>query len=327
MGFIVLKAARGLDQEDLLSAMLGPEFEVREFDSSLPLVDQVADVHAMLVRDVAVTAAVIDAAPKLRLLQRYGQHISGVDIEHALARGILVARIPSEATGSHRQVAEHAFFLLLAVAKQYGAARTSIENRRIGWPKTLALVGKTLGMVGVGNTGSELARLAGGFGMKVLGVKRTGDDAMAKRLGMDWLRDMRSLPELLGVSDVVSIHLPLEPSTVDFFGPSCFAAMKRGAILINIARGPIVHRGALLEALGSGRLAGAGLDVLWDEPIDPVDPLLGFSNVVVTPHIAAQSYETQMTLAALVAENIRRVARGEVPRFALSTSPDVRERT
>ena len=322
MRFVVLKAAGGLDQENLLSAMLGPEFEVREYDSSRALVDQVADVHAMLLRDVPVPASVIEAAAGLKLLQRYGQHISGVDIEYALARRIYVARIPPEATGSHRQVAEHAFFLLLAVAKQYGVARASIENRRVGWPKTLALVGKTLGMVGVGNTGQELATLARGFGMKVVGVKRTGDAAIAKRLGMDWLRDMRSLHELLGISDVVSIHLPLEPSTAGFFGPSCFAAMKRGAILINIARGPIVNRDALLEALGNGRLAGAGLDVLWDEPIDPADPLLGFSNVVVTPHIAAQSYETQETLAALVAENIRRVARGEVPRFALSPSSD-----
>src|SRR6185295_6713655 len=120
--------------------------------------------------------------------------------------------------------------------------------------------------------------------------------------------------------DVVSIHLPLEPSTVGFFGPSCLAAMKRGAILINIARGPIVDRDALLDALRTGGLAGAGLDVVWDEPMDPADPLLALPNVVVTPHIAAQSYETQETLAALVAENIRRVARGEVPRFALGAA-------
>lgn len=317
MRVIVLKAAVGLDQGNLLQAMLGPDFEVREYDPSRALRDQVAEVDVILLRDVPVPASVIDAAPRLKLLQRYGQHITGVDIEYALARNVQVARVPPDATGSNRQVAEHAFFLLLAVAKQYGLARASIEQRRVGWPKTLALVGKTLGMVGVGKTGEELAPVARAFGMKVVGVKRTADIGLAGRLGMDWLRDMGALDELLGISDVVSIHLPLEPSTVGFFGRACFAAMKPGAILINIARGPIVERQALLDALRTGALAGAGLDVLWDEPIDPADPLLSFANVIVTPHIAAQSHETQKTLAALVAENIRRVARGEAPRFAL----------
>jgi phosphoglycerate dehydrogenase-like enzyme len=317
MPFVVLKAALGLDQGNLLTAMLGAGFEVREYDPKRPLAEQVADVDVLLTRDVPVTAAVIDAAPRLKLLQRYGQHFSGADLAHAFARRIHVARILPEATGSDRQVAEHAMFLLLAVAKQYGLARAAIAERRVGWPKTLALVDKTLGMVGVGKTGEQLAKLARGFGMKVIGVKRTADAGLAARLGMEWIRGMAAYDELLGQADVVSIHLPLEPGTVGFFGGDAFAAMKTGAILINIARGPIVDRDALLAALTSGRLAGAGLDVLWQEPIDPLDPLLALPNVVATPHIAAQSHETQRVLAALVAENIRRVARGEAPRFAV----------
>jgi len=315
---VVLKAAVGLDQENLLQAKLGTAFEVREYDPARALGDQVADVEVMILRDVPVPAAVIDAAPRLKLLQRYGQHISGVDIAHALQRGIHVARIPPDATGSNRQVAEHAMFLLLAVAKRYGRVRSAIQQRRVGWPKTVALTGKTLGMIGVGKTGEELARLATGFGMKVIGVKRTEDEALAKRLGMEWIRGMSEQGRLLAISDVVSLHLPLEPATVGFFGKAAFAAMKPGAILLNIARGPIVDRAALLEVLSSGRLAGAGLDVLWDEPIDPADPLLQYENVVVTPHIAAQSSETQEVLASLVAENILAVARGGAPRFALT---------
>jgi phosphoglycerate dehydrogenase-like enzyme len=321
LAFVVLKAAAGLDQGNLLQAKLGAGFAVREYDPASALRDQVADVEAMLLRDVPVPAEVIDAAPKLRLLQRYGQHFSGVDIAHALSRGIHVARIPPEATGSNRQVAEHTLFLLLAVAKRYGAARTALATRRVGWPKTVALVGKTLGMIGVGKTGEELARLAVGFGMKVIAVKRTPDEALARALGMGWMRGMAAQEDLLAQSDVVSIHLPLEPATVGYFGRAAFAAMKPGAILLNIARGPIVDRAALLEALASGRLAGAGLDVLWDEPIDPADPLLRLENVVVTPHIAAQSSETQEVLAELVAQNILAVARGEAPRFALTKAP------
>jgi phosphoglycerate dehydrogenase-like enzyme len=318
LAFVVLKAAAGLDQGNLLQEKLGAGFEVREYDAARALRDQVADVHAMLLRDVPVPAEVIDAAPKLKLLQRYGQHFSGVDIAYALRRGVHVARIPPDATGSNRQVAEHTMFLLLAVAKRYGQARAALATRRVGWPKTVALVGKTLGMIGVGKTGEELARLAVGFGMKVIGVKRAPDDALAERLGMAWIRGMKAQAELLAASDVVSIHLPLEPATVGYFGAAAFNAMKPGAILLNIARGPIVDREALLAALASGRLAGAGLDVLWDEPIDPADPLLALDNVVVTPHIAAQSSETQDVLAVLVAQNILAVARGEAPRFAVT---------
>jgi phosphoglycerate dehydrogenase-like enzyme len=315
---VVLKAASGLDQGNLLQARLGAGFEVREYDPARPLREQVADVHVMLLRDVPVPAEVIDAAPRLKLLQRYGQHFSGVDIAHALARRIHVARIPPEATGSNRQVAEHTMFLLLAVAKRYRQASAAIRERRVGWPKTIALLGKTLGMIGVGKTGEELARLAAGFGMKVVGVKRTPDAALAQRLGMQWIRGMDAQAELLAVSDVVSIHLPLEPATIGYFGAAAFAAMRPGAILLNIARGPIVDKVALLDALASGRLGGAGLDVLWEEPIDPDDPLLACDNVVVTPHIAAQSAESQDVLAALVAENILAVARGEAPRFAVT---------
>ena len=313
--FVVLKAASGLDQGNLLGPMLGPDFEVRDFDRAQPLIEQVRDVDALILRDVPVPAAVIDAAPRLRLLQRYGQHITGVDIAYARTRGIHVARIPPNATGSDRQVAEHALFLLLAVAKNYREAQRSIANQRVGWPKTLALKGKTLGLVGVGNTGQEFAQLATAIGMKVIGVKLTPDDALMARVGMSWLRDMGALDELLGAADVVSIHLPLNPSTIGFFDTHCFLAMKPGAILINIARGPIIDRAALYVALTSGRLTGAGLDVVWDEPIDPADPLLALDNVIVTPHIAAQSYETQQVLAELVAENLRRVARGERPHF------------
>jgi phosphoglycerate dehydrogenase-like enzyme len=231
-----------------------------------------------------------------------------------------VARIPPDATGSNRQVAEHALFLMLAVAKQYPAAREAIKTNKVGWPKTISLVGKTLGMVGLGKTGEELAVLARGMGMRTIAVKRTLDDDLARRLGIDWLRSMESLPGLLAESDFVSIHLPLEPATVGFFNEACFSQMKRGSILVNIARGPIVNREALIKALGSGHIAGAGLDVLWQEPIDPNDEILSFQNVVATPHIAAQSSESQEKLAALVADNIKRVVAGTPPRFELTSA-------
>lgn len=313
----ILKASAGLDQGNVLAGLLGDGFEIREYDPRRALADQVADIEAMLLRDVPVDRTVIDAAPQLRLLQRYGSHIHDVDISYARARGIHVARVPPDATGSNRQVAEHALFLMLAVAKRYRLCQEALAARRVGWPKTFALTGRTLGLVGVGATGRELARLARGMDMRVIAIKRTPDPGLREALGLDWLCGMPALPKLLGESDFVSIHLPLDETTRGFFNDRLFSLMKRGSILINIARGPIVEYDALMAALDGGILAGAGLDVFWEEPIAPDDRLLADSRVVATPHMAAQSFESQYKLAEVVANNILRVRDQLVPLYAV----------
>ena len=309
----ILKAAPGLDSTRILDEILGPDFEVVALDLNSPVIDQVADAEVLLLRDVPITAEVIDAAPKLKLLQRYGQHFSGVDLEHADMRGIPVARVPPEATGADRAVAEHALFLILALAKRYGEAAAAVSAGQLGLPRTHGLEGKTLGLVGVGRTGKPLARLASAVGMRVVAVKRTLDPQLEQELGLDYLGDGSRLEELLAESDYVSIHLSLGPATREFMGRREFGLMKRGACFINIARGSLVDQHALLEALASGHLAGAGLDVFREEPIDPNDPLLALANVIATPHIAAPTYETERRSAGIVAENIRLVTNGKPP--------------
>ena len=188
--------------------------------------------------------------------------------------------------------------------------------------KAREFYGKTLGLVGLGNTGEALARLAVPFGLSVIAVKRTADDALARELGLEWLGTMARLPELLARSDFISLHLPQNAETVDFIGARELATMKRGAFLINISRAPMLNKQALHDALQSGHLGGAGLDVWWQEPADPADPLLALPQLILTPHIAADTVESEQRLAALTADNVRRIARGEPPRYVVGVDVD-----
>ena len=158
--------------------------------------------------------------------------------------------------------------------------------------------------------------------MRVIAVKRTPDDALAAELGLHWLGTFDALHELLGESDVVSLHLPMIPETVNFIGEAELADMKPGALLLNISRAPMVNRAALLAALESGHLGGAGLDVFWEEPVPANDPMLALPNVVVTPHIAGDTRETERRLAELTAENVQCLARNETPAYVVGVDVD-----
>ncbi|MEO8755217.1 MAG: NAD(P)-dependent oxidoreductase [Casimicrobiaceae bacterium] len=319
----IKKASPGLDQRNRLGSVLGSEFEVEDYDASRPLAAQVADADVLLVRDIPITREVIDAAPRLKLIQRPGDHLPRIDLEHARAKGVPVSRFPSQVQGTPaRDVAEHAFYLLLALAKQHWLAQDSVQGRKTGLPKTIAVNGKTLGLVGLGNTGEALARLAVPFGLRVIAVKRTCDHALAQKLGLAWMGGMDRLHELLAESDFVSLHLPHSSDTVDLIGARELQHMRQGSYLLNISRAPILNREALLEALRSGHLGGAGLDVWWQEPADPADPLLAMRNVLVTPHIAADTTQTEQRLADLTADNVRRIHRGEPPRYVVGIDVD-----
>jgi phosphoglycerate dehydrogenase-like enzyme len=309
----VKKAGPSLAIEDMIELMLGSEFVVEEFDPARTLAQQVDGMHVLLVRSVPVTREVIDAAPRLRLIQRPGVHLESVDIDYANARGIPVCNVPATLTHGGEDVAEHVMFLALALAKRYREALASLGTRRIGVPSTHVLRGKVLGLVGLGRTGGAVVGMARGFGMRVWAVKRTVSEEMRGVMGLEWLKTHDHLPELLRQSDFVSLHVPLNQETTGLIGPAAIALMKPSAFLINVARGRVVDRAALLAALREHRLAGAGLDVFWDEPIDPNDPLLALPNVIATPHVANMTLETIETIARVAADNIRRVRAGLSP--------------
>ena len=319
----IKKASPGLDQRNRLGQILGPNFQVEEYDPSLPLELQVMDSEVLLVRDIPITASVIDAASRLRLIQRPGDHLPRIDLAHARRKGIFVSRFPSKIQGAPaRDVAEHAFHLLLALAKNQKKAESNLRTGFVGLPKTARVQGKTLGLVGLGNTGTELAKLAVGFGLRVIAVKRTADPALARELGLVWLGTIDQLPRLLAESDFVSLHLPMNQETVDFIGAREIAMMRQGGFIINISRAPMLNKQALTDALLSGRLGGAGLDVFWTEPADPADSLLALPNVVVTPHIAGDTQEVEQRLAELTAENVRLLSNGAQPRYVVGIDVD-----
>jgi phosphoglycerate dehydrogenase-like enzyme len=181
------------------------------------------------------------------------------------------------------------------------------------------LYGRTLGLIGLGASGRELAQLSQPLGLPVVGINPPGPNAdEAARLGIEVLGGPQKLDELLLMADVVSIHLPLTPATRHMIGPAAFGRMKPSAILINVSRGQIVDQTALLDALRSQQIAGAGLDVFAVEPLPPDDPLLTIDNVVLTPHVAGATYETSRRRGAAAAENVHRVARGDEPLYVVT---------
>lgn len=309
----VKKAGPGLAIEEMIARLLGPEFVMEEFDPKRPLAQQVENTNVLLVRSVPVTREVIDAAPRLRLIQRPGVHLEGVDLEYATAKQIPVCNVPASLTHAGNDVAEHVMFLALALTKRYREALISLGARRVGTPSTHVLRGKVFGIVGLGRTGSAVVPMARGFGMRVRAVKRTVNAGMREAMGLDWLETDDHLPELLRESDFVSLHVPLNKETEGLIGRAEIALMKPGAFLINVARGRVVDREALLAALAEQRLAGAGLDVFWDEPVDPGGPLLALPNVIATPHVANMTMESIETIARAAADNIRRVQGGLPP--------------
>ena len=248
-----------------------------------------------------IDAAVIDAAERLRVIVQFGAGLDNVDRAAAEARGIAVRNVP----GANAQaVAELSIFLMLALARRLPLHRASFESRVVGDPPGTQLSGKTLGIVGLGASGRALACVARrGFSMRVLAIRRqvVADKGVRPEPDVDWLGGPGDLDRLLAESDFVSLHVPSNRDTRGLMDARRLAAMRPSAFLVNVGRGDLVERDALLAALQEGRLAGAGLDVYASEPPDPADPLLRLPNVVATPHIGGVTLEALSRIADTVA--------------------------
>lgn len=251
------------------------------------------------------TARVMDAAPGLRLIQKIGVGVNTIDLEHARRRGIAVCNMPET---NSRAVAEATLMLMLVTLRRTGSLDAA-TRRGDGWRLDPALFdgvgeigGRTVGLVGYGAVAALLTPVLIALGARVL-YTATSPKPQA-------LAEWRDLPELLAQSDIVSLHLPLSSSTRGLIDRQALARMKRGAILINTARGPLVDESALIEALRSGQLRGAGLDVYEQEPVRDDLPLLEMDNVVLQPHVAWLTPETLDRSLAVAMENCRRLRDG-----------------
>jgi D-3-phosphoglycerate dehydrogenase len=280
---------------------------------------EIGAADATVTRNAGLSAAAIDAAPRLRLIVVHGVGYDPVDVAHAAGKGIVVCNTPVANAWS---VAEHAVALLLALAKETLAADRAVRAGAFDARYTLRLTelrGRTLGVVGCGRIGRATARIArAGLGMRVCGYSPSAEPDRLRRLGIE---PCGSLRELLERADAVSLHLPLRPETRGLIGRAELGRMKPGAFLVNTARGALIDHGALVEALASGRLGGAALDVFRQEPVPADDPLLTLPNVVVSPHVAGASDRAMEMTALAVAAAILQAARGRRPRHVISAPP------
>ncbi len=298
---IVLHARPSPGFRDAVDAVFGPGVVVH-VDEAAPLGAVAPDITALLHVLTPVTPDFIASAPKLKLIQKLGVGVNTIALDAAQSHGVAVCNMP----GTNSQaVAEMALSLMMAVLRRtcFFDARTRAGE---GWSADPAeldsvgeVAGRTVGLVGFGHSAQLLAPVLAALGARVVYTARSRRDAPY---------DYWPLERIVAEADIVSLHMPLTDETRGAVDP---LAMKKGAVLVNTARGELVDAARLVEALASGHLRGAGLDVFDREPVAPGDPLLALPNVVLAPHIAWLTPETLVRSLSVAHENIRRLGAGE----------------
>jgi len=283
------------------------------------------EVDGMVARKVHVGAEEMNAAPRMKIIARHGVGLDSVDLEEATRRGILVTNTP----GANREsVAELALSFMLALARRIPQAQKAMANMPKGdigifsallkqYSLTgMDLEGKSLGIIGTGRIGSTVARKCiAAFDMKVKGYDPYVSAEVMKSFGVE---RVERLQDMLPKIDFLTVHCPLTRETRGMISKKELAGMKKGAYVINTARGGIVDEKALLEALQSGHIAAAALDVWEVEPPDPQDPLLNHPNLIGTPHYAGTTEESLHRVGIAAVEEVLRVLRGEPPKYPVN---------
>ena len=302
----------GIEKEALVKLQSSHQVDAIEM-SPEDLLKNIEKYDALIVRGkTKVTAQVIEKGKNLKVVGRAGVGVDNVDIAAASKRKIAVVNAP---TGSTVSVAELAIGHMLSLARKLPTADKSIKSGK--WEKKAfmgtELNGKTLGLLGSGRIGTEVAKRAQAFGMKTIAFDPYLPPAIAKQNKIDLVNK----GSLFAESDFLSIHTALTPETKGMVGPQEFASMKKTAFLINCARGEVVQEMALAEALKSGKIAGAALDVFENEP-PTGSPLLSLENVFMTPHIGASTHEAQLRAGMTIVEQVDMVLRGNKPEFIVN---------
>jgi D-3-phosphoglycerate dehydrogenase len=324
----ILSLAFGLNE--ILTLHLGRVgFKAETVDYSRPLSPQIEDANVLINGLGRVDRSIIDVCHKLRMIHQVGTGIDNVDVDYCTSRSIYVANVPK---ANSVAVAEHTLFLMIYIAKNMKSAGRGLMQRRVLNVLGSELQGKTLLIIGLGYIGSEVAKRANAFGMKVIAVTKhpdkkgftTRDDNSSRRRErpydfLDGLMRSNELSKCLSDADYVSLHTNLTDETRDMIGIEEFRLMNRTAFLINVARASIVDRDALYAALYDGTIAGAAFDVFWEEPANPHDRLLQLDNFVLTPHIAGWTRESANVAAEVITKNIEKVAQGEAPLTAINS--------
>lgn len=258
-----------------------------------------------------IDGAFLDQVPEVKVVSNFAVGFDNIDVDACTQRGVAVCITPDVLTDT---TADFAFALLMAAARRVSESHQSIPKGEWKTWEPLGYLGQdvhgaTLGIVGMGRIGVAMAKRASGFGMPVIYSDMNRNEHAEQELGVEYVE----FNDLLQRSDFVSVHTPLTPQTRGLFGAAQFQAMKESAVLINTARGPVVDTDALVEALQSGEIWGAGLDVTDPEPLPADHPLLSIDRAVICPHIASASEATRSRMAQLAAENVKAVLTKTTP--------------
>ncbi|MFU2103261.1 phosphoglycerate dehydrogenase [Paenibacillus larvae] len=281
------------------------------------LVALIGDFDALLVRSqTKVTDRIMEAAPRLKVIGRAGVGVDNIDLEAATKRGIVVINAPD---GNTIATCEHTFAMIMAVARNIPQAyKKTISGE---WDRKsffgVELRNKTLGVIGMGRIGSEVAKRAKAFGMEVIGYDPFLSEDRAEKLGVK----LGTVDEIASGSDFITVHTPLTKETRHILSPGQFAIMKKGVRIVNCARGGIVDEEALVEAIKAGTVGGAAFDVFEHEPPAADHPFLNHPNIIVTPHLGASTVEAQENVAIDVSEEVLHILRNEPFKNAVNMPP------
>jgi phosphoglycerate dehydrogenase-like enzyme len=277
-------------------------------------VDTLKGVDVLIPTMCSVTQEMLESKDQLRLIQQCGSGLEMVDLKAAQRYNIQVANVPTDISGNADSVAELGIYMIIGLSRDIRGTSKSLAEQRMGQPQGRALNGRTIGLIGLGGIGSALVKRLKAFGVHLIGIKRHNPKDAMEKLGMDWVGGIENLKELLSRSDFVILCLPVTSESRKLIDHNAFSSMKNEAFLINLSRGGLVDRDALEDALASRKIAGAGLDVFWDEPPDPNDPIFNY-NVIATPHIGGSTDVSMRGIVKVVAENIRRLEKNLEPLY------------
>jgi D-3-phosphoglycerate dehydrogenase len=303
-----------LDPAKAALARLGPEYRMAKSPSAADILAVARDADAVLVTYAKLPGELLRQLTRCKAIGRFGLGVDNIDLPAAKELGIAVNYVPDYCL---REVSDHAMALLLALARKIPLSNKLVQSGRWEVPPIVPLrrlEGHVLGLIGFGNIPRALAPKAKSFGFKVITHDPyVGKDVLDKA-GVEGV----SFDDLLARSDFISVHAPLLPATRGLLDAATFSKMKTGAYVINTARGPLIDEGALVQALDSGKVGGAALDVVASEPLAKDSPLLNRDNVILTPHTAFYSVEALEELQTKCASDVARVLSGEKAVYPIS---------
>ncbi len=302
-----------LDPVNAALAELDPELRLAAGAAPEDILAVARDADALIVCYAQLDGALVRQLTRCKVIGRTGLGVDNIDLPAARERGITVTYVPDYCL---HEASDHAMALLLALARKIPFANALVQSGRWEMPAVVPirrLRGQVLGLIGFGNIPRVLAPKAQAFGLRVVAYDPYVVPGVLAAAGVEGI----SFERLCEVSDFVSVHAPLLPTTLGMLNAAAFVKMKRGVLIVNTARGPLIDAAALVAALDAGQIGGAALDVLPIEPPEPNSPLLHRDNVILTPHIGFYSVEALAELQTKAATDVARVLRGEQPVYPI----------